>query len=296
MPIKRYCWVLLLLAFELLSGCTAFRIGYRNADTMLAWRADDYFDMDQDQKRDFNARLDALLRWHRYEQLPEYAVFVSTAIDRARDGLKRNDIEWLVEGFEARYRTIVNRGIDDAVALLATVKPEQITTLQKQWDKDNRKFVSENAVGEGPAQRTRARLKRTLNQIDDWTGNLSDEQEQKIATLLEAIPQTSELRHRDRLRRQKEFMELLKLRANPQDLKPRLRAFLANWEDGRHPEYSRLAKEAGEKRIAFYMAVEKLLTPAQRDTVLRRMQNYVDDFKALSVRTTAAVGETRLQP
>ena len=294
---QRYHLILLLLLVSLVAGCSALRLGYRNADTYLAWRADEYFDLETRQKNDFNARIERLLAWHRYEQLPEYAVFLSTAIARAQPGLKQDDIVWFVDGIRTRMRTIVDRGVNDAVEMLSTLAPEQISALQKQWNKDNRKFIREHELEGSLADRKSARLKRTLNQIEDWTGNLNDEQEQKVATLLEAIPHISHLRHRDRIRRQQEFIELLKLRANRGDFQPRLHAWLRDWDHGRTPEYAQLANEVYEKRIQFYIAVDKLLTSDQRQTAQKRLYRFVEDFKSLSARpakTTSLLDFDRL--
>ena len=51
----RYRWIVLLLLLTSVAGCTALRIGYRQADTILAWRADDYLDFNPQQKHDFRA-------------------------------------------------------------------------------------------------------------------------------------------------------------------------------------------------------------------------------------------------
>ena len=273
---------LLLLLVALVAGCSALRLSYRQADTLLAWRANEYFDLNPLQKHDLNRRLERLHTWHRYEQLPEYALFTSAAIAKARPGLKHDDAIWFFEGLKARYRLIVNRGSSDAAEMLATLAPEQIDALQKQWNKVNRKFASENELDGSVEKRKRARLKKTLDQIQDWTGGLTYEQEQKIAALLDAIPLIEHLRHADRIRRQQEFLQLLKLRANPQEFRPKLQAWLLDWENGRAPAFEQLSGEVYAKRIEFYLAVDKLLTPGQRQTALHRLQDYVDDFKALA--------------
>ena len=284
----RYRWIVLLLLLASVAGCTAMRIGYRQADTILAWRADDYLDFNPQQKHDFRERLDRLLEWHRYEQLPEYTVFVSTAVKKGQSGLKREDIKWFVEGIKSRYRIIIDHGVDDAVDVLATITPEQIVALQKQWGKDNRKFASERDLNGTLAERKRSRLKRVLKETTDWTGNLTNEQEAQFAILLEAVPYINHLRHQDRIRRQKEFLELLKLRTNKQELRPRLHAWLRDWESGRSPEFERVSNEVYDKRIQFYMAVEKLLTPQQRQAAWRRLQEFGDDFKSLSEKPAKA--------
>jgi len=119
-----HCTIVFVMS-ALIAGCSAMRVVYRQADTILAWRADDYFDFNSQQKHDFHERLERLLEWHRYEQLPEYADFVSTAVRKGQAGLKREDIKWFVEGIQARYRIIIDRGINDAVEMLATLTPDR---------------------------------------------------------------------------------------------------------------------------------------------------------------------------
>lgn len=272
---------LLLLLVALVAGCSALRLSYSQADTLIAWRANEYFDLNPLQRDDLNERLERLHAWHRYEQLPDYAVFTSTAIAKARQGLKHDDLVWFIEGLKGRYRVIVNRASTDAAEMLATLAPGQIDALQKQWRKVNRKFAREYELDGSVEKRKRARLKKVLDQIQDWTGGLTYEQEQKIAALLDAIPLIEHLRHADRIRRQQEFLQLLRLRANPQQFRPKLQAWLGDWERGRAPEYQQLSVELYAKRIEFYLAVDKLLTPGQRQIALHRLQEYVDDFKAL---------------
>lgn len=51
---------------------------------------------------------------------------------------------------KARYGLIVSRGAGDAAAILAILTPAQPDTLQRQWDKDNRKFIREYRLEETP--------------------------------------------------------------------------------------------------------------------------------------------------
>jgi hypothetical protein len=279
--------LLALFAAAFFAGCTGLRVGYNQADIILAWRANTYFDLDRDQRRDFSARLDRLLEWHRHEQLPEYAKFLTAAIDKSEHGVKVEDIAWFVDGFRARYRTIVNRGVADAAEVLSTLTPEQIVNLQKQFAKDNRKFADENELESGVEKRKRARLKKSLSQIEDWAGNLTREQETKVGALLDPIPLIEHLRHQDRMRRQREFVEILKLRQNKPEFATRLHQWLLDWDHGRSPEYEHLAEEVYTQRLHFYVAVDKLLTREQRHRAVDRLQKFVDDCKALSKRPPA---------
>jgi hypothetical protein len=281
-------WIMLAFALALLSGCSAMRLGYRQADIILAWRADDYFALDAQQKQDLRQRLDRLLYWHRYEQLPEYATFFSAAIGKTHGGLKHDDIVWFVEGIKKRYRVVVEHGVDDAADMLAAITPDQIAALQNQFDRDNRRFERQHKLHGSLDERKRARFESTISQIEDWTGSLTHEQEQRLRPLLDAIPTINHLRHQDRVRRQKEFVQLLAVRANKAEFRPRLRAWLLDWENGRSPEYEKLLGEVYEMRIQFYIAVENNLTPHQRETALHRMHGFVADMKALSEKPPAS--------
>ncbi len=272
------------------AGCTGLRLGYPQADVILGWRANTYFDLEREQRRDFSARLDRLLAWHRFEQLPEYATFLTTAIHKAEHGLKTDDIAWLVDGFRARYRLVINRGGADAAEVLTTLAPEQVVTLQKQFTKDNRKFADEYELDGGVEKRKRARLKKTLGQIEDWAGSLSHEQESKIAALLDPIPLIEHSRLEDRARRQREFVEILKMRQSKPEFAASLQHWLLDWDAGRSPEYAKLTSEVYSQRLQFYVAVDKLLTREQRQHVIARLQKYVDDCKALSARRAAHAG------
>src|SRR3990172_7365452 len=103
----------LLIVAVLLAGCSTVRLGYSQLDNIAAWKADEYFDLDARQKQDFQERFDRIYEWHRYEQLPEYAAFLSQAKSRLHKRLTREDVLWFVEGLRARYRAIVMRGSDE---------------------------------------------------------------------------------------------------------------------------------------------------------------------------------------
>ena len=281
-------FILLALLLATLTGCSTIRLGYGQADSIAAWMADDYFDLDSRQKDEFLTRFEHLYEWHRYEQLPEYASFLTAAKNRLQNGLKHEDVIWFAEGVKTRYRLIVSRGAENAADILATLAPAQLDALQRQWDKDNRKFIREHRLDDTYQEQQRAQAKRMLSRIRDWVGSLTYEQEQTIIALCDKLPLTDRLRYEDRLRRQGEFLRLLELRGNPSEFAPRLRHWLLNWEEGRALEYERRYAVWWEKRVQFLLEANRMLTPGQRARVLHRLQDYVDDFHALARRSQTA--------
>jgi hypothetical protein len=282
------------LLAAVLGACSLLRLGYPQLDTYATWYADEYFDLDLRQKQEFRTRFDQLHAWHRYEQLPEYAAFLADTKGRLERGLNQSDFLWVVGGVQERYRTIIRRSADDAAAVLMTITPEQLHTLQRQFDKDNRRFAREQRLDASIEEQRQATVRRTLSRVREWAGSLTSEQEESIAAMARELPLVHGLRHEDRVRRQREFMQLMQTRDDdPSKFAARLRHFLLNWEEGRDPRYERMFKESIEKHAELYVAIARMLTPAQRAAVTRRLQGYIDDFTRLARRPAAHAAAER---
>jgi len=267
------------------------RIGYSQLDTIAVWTADDYFDLDAQQKQEFRTRFGRLHEWHRYEQLPDYAVFLAEAKARLQKGIQREDALWVTNGVRARYRTLVTYAADDAAAMLMSVTPEQLDALQRRWEKDNRRFVREYRLEASVEEQRRATGRRTLSRIRDWVGHLDDEQEREILAWASALPLIHGPRHQDRLRRQREFLQLMSQRDDAGQFAARLRQWLLDWEQGRDPAYDRLFKEWSQKQADLYAATYRILLPHQREALAERVQVYINDFTYLARRPAAQAAE-----
>ena len=283
-PLTRIAATAALALAVVTGGCTMMRLGYGHLDTFAMSMADEYFELDPAQKQDFHARFDRLHEWHRREQLPGYAALLKEANARMQKGVTREDVAWLLDGLDERYRMIARRGADDAAALLATVTPAQIEVLQRRWERDNAKFVREHRLNRSAEEQRSERAKRTIKQIEEWTGDLSEDQEQKIIVISNKPPSIERARQEERLRRQREFLKLMEARSSREVFAKQLRHWLLNWEEGRTPEQAKLFKEAREKRIEIYVAAANMLTPAQRTHLASRVQGYIGDFTRLAER------------
>lgn len=268
----------------LLSGCNMLGIGYGHIDTYAAWTAAEYFDLDAQQKQEFKARFDRLHEWHRTEQLPDYAAFLGSTGSRIRKGVTNEDAAWIAKGIEERYRALVKRGADDAAAMLMTITPAQLESLQRRWNKDNARYAREHKVNGTAAEQRQARTERELKRVKEWAGELTPDQEKKIAVLADELPLAPKMRYEDRLRRQREFLQLMAQRGDAKQFAERLRHWLLNWEEGRSAEFQRYYSDWRKKQTEFYVAVERTLTPQQRTTVVSRVERYANDFTQLAQR------------
>ena len=285
--------ILLTLLLAVLPGCSMVRLGYPQLDTITVWTADEYFDLDPQQKHEFRKRFERFHEWHRYEQLPDYAVFLAETRTRLLKGLSREDVLWVTNGVRARYRTLVVYASDDAAAMLMTVTPEQLDALQRRWEKDNRRFVREYRLEASVEDERRATGRRTLSRIRDWVGHLDDDQEQQILAWAAELPLVHGARQQDRLRRQREFLQLMAQRDDAGRFAAGLRNFLSNWEEGRDPAYDRLFSEWTQQQADLYAAVYGILLPHQRIALADRVQAYINDFTHLARRPAAQAAAGR---
>ncbi len=278
---RRACIAFLLALVAAVAGCSAIRFSYNQADTIIVYMTNQYFDLDPAQEQEFRRRLDRFLAWHRRTQLPDYVRFATEARSRLERGPGHTDVYWFVDGLRERYRTLARQGFDDAVAIAVTLTPEQLHHLQRKLDKDNAKFVKDTGLERGVEERKRAQFKKTLGQAEDWAGDLSREQEGQLREMVFAMPLVNHLRNEDRRRRQHDLIEILKLRHDRAQFTPRLRAWLLDWEAGRSPEYEKVVTVAYEERAQVFVRTWKMFTPAQRAHAVKRLQGYIDDLNAL---------------
>jgi hypothetical protein len=286
-------FVLVAALAALLVSCTFTKFAYNQADTVAAWMIDDYFQLDGAQKDEFNRRFERLYAWHRHEQLPEYAQFMRAAHSRMQSGISREDVLWFSEGMKTRVRALTRKAAPDAAALLATVTPEQIENLQRKWDKDNRKYLRERKVNGTLEERQEAETKRIIKQVEEWLAPLTNEQEQRIAVLARELPQLERERYTERLRRQKEFIEILSHRnEDRQRFTARVTDWMVNWERGRSAEYQRQLDAMWQKRAELFVQADRMLSADQRRVALKRIQGYAEDFTQLARRGGAEASRT----
>jgi hypothetical protein len=103
-----------------------------------------------------------------------------------------------------------------------------------------------------------------------------------------------QLHYADRLRRQKEFLQLLEYRSEDRArFTQRVTDWMVNWEKGRSPEYQKRLDDWWQKRADILVSIDKTFTQQQRVAALQRLQSYAEDFLALANRGTGSKTASR---
>lgn len=270
---------LALLALAALAGCQGMtRLAYENADTFLRWQANKYFDFEGEAGAELDRRIAAFLAWHRPNALPEYARLAEEASRRMLRGIKREDLEWGYDSFRAHVRGAVGVAAGEMAPLLDSLSSEQIVHLEQRLADENRKFAREQLQGT-VEERSQRRFKRNLKRLEEWYGELTDEQAGLVRRYART-PLSAELHDRDRKRRQAEFVAMLRAR----EAKKRLAAWAQDWEAGRDPAYARAARATREAYYELLLALDRTLSAEQREHAAGRLRDYAATFASLARR------------
>lgn len=265
------------LVLALAAGCSALGFAYNNADTWLRWQASSYFDLDAAQARELDGRIDAFFAWHRAEALPQYARHVEEAVARLERGVSRDDLVWGYDALRKHSRAGLRRAGAELGDFLDRLTPAQISHLEARLLEENRKYAERWLAGT-PAQRRERRSRRMTKTLQDWLGELSDAQRERIRQHYESAPLNAEGRDGDRRRRQVELLAMLRERASA----GRVGEWAADWERGRDAGFAAANRDALDGLFGLLADLEKTLTPAQRQHAARRLRAYARDFDQLA--------------
>jgi hypothetical protein len=285
---KRVVMTLLAASLLLAGGCSMFKLAYNNADFAINWMLDGYFDLHSEQHALLKTRLNTLQTWHRSEELPLYVEGLKALQTRTRQPMQREDVDWLMDVMKKRYERLIREAAPGAAELLVTITPEQIKTLENKYAKNNKKFAKEHKLNGTPEEQRKARVKKIIESIEDWVGNLTDEQEAQLRATIETWPLNYTQAQEDRLRRQREFITLLEKNRDAKTLAPLLAEWMIHYDQGRTPDYAAYSQQRTENFINLVLQTDRMLKPKQRAHFHDKLDGYISDFSSLSRTKQAA--------
>lgn len=274
---SRWLGRLALLALVLLSGCSATRLLYNNAEVFLRWQTGRYLDVHGPQSEELDGRIAAFLAWHRVDALPRYVAFAREADARIGRGLSRADLVWGYDSFQNEIRAAMRAAAEQAAPLLDRLSDEQLEHLRSRFAEDNRKFAKEQLEGD-EKERRRRRIKRNVERLEDWLGSLSDAQTERVRQYSERAPLVGEMRDRERRRLQGEFIALLRAR----EATKHLPGWAHNWDRHREPAFIAAHRANLDAVFDMLLELDQSLTTAQRAAARARMLEFAADFQRLA--------------
>ncbi|MCX7961427.1 MAG: DUF6279 family lipoprotein [Burkholderiales bacterium] len=255
------------------------RLAYNHAETLLAWQANSWFDLHGELAEERDRRIAAFVAWHRANALPQYARLAEEAARRLERGLTRADVEWGYDAVFAQLRQAIRAGAREAAPLLDRLSPENLSHFEARLAEDNRKFAREH-VRPKAEERRRQRLRRMIERLEDWLGELSEAQRERVRRYNDRMPLTGEMRARERGRLQQELLAMLRAR----EATLRLADWAPHWDRQREPDYAEVVARNRTELVNMLLELDGTLSTEQRAAAVARLRSWAADFERLARR------------
>ena len=278
--------ILVLAAGLILQGCSAVRLGYGNADSIARWWMDQYLELSPEQDALSRERLARLFAWHRKTQLPDYVALLRQGKAFAAGQPTAGDALTLGDNIIRRVRVLAEQATPDLADLLATVTPAQIDRMAARFAEKNADLATEMRLAEGDAAQNKARYKRLLERAEYWLGDFSNEQESNLRRMVETQDPGGQFWFDERLRRQRELLDLMRQVQGERPPRERiialLRDYAARFDLPADP--ARLARAQTMRRASaeLTVAILAMATSVQREHARQKFDDLIHDFTELS--------------
>ncbi len=271
---------MLLVLLVVASGCSV-KLAYNSLDRLTRWWANDYINMDDQQRAYFNAAMEELLYWHRTDQLPLYADFLDAVEVSLADGTDEQELQSMINTMLGWGYEVQDKGVPIAIEILGSLSDEQVALLSRRLEESNLEW-EEPEVGKTLDEARAGWAKEFIDRFGRFSGRLNAEQRTYVnAQSVRYIPDM-ELWADYRRRWQADLLALLQQRGDPDVFGP---GFIRLVE-ARESYYGEELTAIFDSNIALNLEVSvwliNHLTARQRDRFLRRLDDLALDFRELA--------------
>jgi hypothetical protein len=270
----------------MLAACSSIRFTYNHGDTVMYWWLNNYLDFDSDQSGFVKRDIDTLFQWHRKTQLKDYVQLLQTGQRQLAGTMTSADLHANYDQIRARTELLAFKALPELADLARTVKPEQITQMEKKFAKNNDDYRKKFMKGDLDDQQ-KARFKKSMEQFDLWFGHFSNEQEALLRKASDARALNNEIWLDERTRRQKRIVAVLRKvqqeKLGKDATIAQLHGLVREMFDRMDaPERKAFFDAYEEQTIQMILAAVKIATPAQKAHAQKRMAGWIDDFNVLA--------------
>jgi len=267
------------LLVAILSGCSATQFIYNRVDILIRWYLDDYVSLDRDQQARFTTRLDALLEWHRLEELPVYVVLLDDALVILDNGVSLDATRAMAARIESAAIRLQDRFLELLLSTGEDLTPAQRASfIETLWAKQE-EFEADRLARDDAAYRDDLEA-RFDKQLRRYLGPLTDEQKSRLRQGVAAMTRLDHYWLQDRRVWISALSEIL-LSDEPNWVEP-VRALIASRDEALLPEYRDGIDHNGEVILQLSRDVLLLRSDKQDKKLRARLTALRDDLAALS--------------
>jgi hypothetical protein len=273
-----------LLAFVLLQGCSAIKLGYQQLPTLSYWWLDNYLSFSDAQTVRVKESLESLQRWHRQQELPLYASLINRTALISQGNIQAQDVCTLWSDGQARADRLVQEALRQTAPVVASISPRQLSHLARHFDLKNEEWEKQWLRG-SPEERLKRRVNSATERFSDFYGDLTPAQSSLLQTQMTQSEWTAEWGLQQRKRQQQDMLATLQKIQQQSLSAAQLEAELFGvWQRWFMPLQP---TEAGQAQRLRTQACQNLVdlhnntSAEQRQRAARRLRNYERDLQDL---------------
>jgi hypothetical protein len=277
--------VLFSLLLVMLQGCSAIKLGYNKLDDLAYWWLDGYADFSPTQSDKLRTSLGQLMRWHREQELPAYAMQLQQLQAMATDNITPTQICTIWESIQKRLDLVAIKALPGLAEVAVDLSPKQLAHIERQWAKKNANWQEEWLQGP-PAQREQKRLDAFVDRFESFYGNLTAAQSKLVQQQLQQSAWTPEWGWQDRLQKQQQWMAAMRSfqtrTYSPEQAQEVLRQLYVNATSTSSGPGFEMRQRLQQQACTNLAQLHNITTLAQRQKAAQRLKAYANDLKDLA--------------
>ena len=256
----------------MLSSCGMIDYAYKKAPAYVASELEEAFDLSASQVGQLDSRLEQFFAWHRQQELGRYQQLLERAALSAADGITATEFLELNNDVRGAWRRSLAKAIDDLGDLVVTLDQQQIEQYQR-YHRDSAEEY-EAYLQKSEQQREIYRVRRSIDRLENWFGDFTPDQEEKIMARLQRLPDFFEPWIVYREARQQALVDAFNNATDAGLTRQQLKTILLDPST----EYARTFEPARQSYWRAYAAaleeISSLLTKTQKQRVVEKLQKY----------------------
>jgi hypothetical protein len=272
---------ILILILVALGACSSIKMTYKQLDWLMPWYLDDFVELNDAHQQAFEEELKRFLKWHRTQQLPEYANFLDWAAASLDDGVDEVEINSIYLEIRGYGNVVIHEGIKRTKKLIRDMDEQEVAGLFSNLQQQNSE-LSERYVETAEPEQRRVRAEKMMENVEKWIGSLQPKQTQ----LIEQWSQTYQLMGPEyiesRLVWQQRLKQILEHRKDNAQLDEELFALWRDRENRRTQSFRLKHQRNHALLVQLYLDLDRSLSSQQRHHLVRRLRSIAADFRELA--------------
>ncbi len=281
------CRWLIVAILAILGGCSAFQLGYDQAEPVLRWWLDRQLALNASQSRWLREELRQFHRWHRQTELPVYADLAAAFSRQSAGDISNVQVCENIDSSLARLDSLLRQAVPLFAGLARQLEPSQLQHLRRRFAEEDRAW-REKWLDVPAEKRTRQRLDEWSERAESYYGRLHQGQREFIRQAVQRSSWDPQLAWERRQTRQQLILatleHIIRQRLGQSDAEAEIQGVIDRSLRPDDPRVAAMQRVLQLEACANLAGLHQLTHVEQRMRARDKLASYEKDFRQLSAK------------